>query len=278
MERTKSEEKIISINGKKVFYWEKIRGQKETVVLLHGYPGSYGHLMDLATNLGEKYRLVMPNFPSCGGSEPLEEEHNLKNYAEWLNAFLQKASVDRAIIIGHSFGSRVALAFSAAYPEKVARLVLITPVLKPDSLLVYLVLLKYEIAKLLPPNACKAFLSSKLYEYAACKIVLKSKNSEQQKKIIDRGIKELQHVDPLTQIDLFEDFYKSDLSPLGKKIKAKSLIVAGEKDEVATLKSIKGLFSHMEDASLKVIKNAGHLLPFEIPGETAKIIKLWLKT
>jgi len=270
------ENKEIFIDGQRVLYCEKNSKRKKIIVLLHGYPGNYEGLMDLANNLGKKYRIIMPNFPSCGGSDPLKTENNLKNFAEWLKIFLETISVNKAIIIGHSFGSRVAMVFSATYPEMVEQMVLITPVLKPDSKFLYILSPYYKMAKLLPPMVRKKFLSNKPYEYVACKIVLKSKNNDLHKKIINRGIKELQYVYPTARIDLFEEFCKSDLIKMGDKIEAKTLIIAGGKDELVTKKSIEDFVNQVKNVSLETIENSGHLLPFESPESTAEIILSWI--
>lgn len=273
----KFEDKTISINGRKVFYRQLGQEKQGTVVFLHGYPGNYEGLSDLAKEFGDTYRIIMPNFPSCGGSEPLEGSRNLNSFADWLSTFLMELKVNQVTIVGHSFGSRVALTFADSYPKKVKHLVLITPVLKADSMLVYVVLLKYKLAKLLSPRLQKKFLSSKLYEYVACKIVLKSKNSARHKKIIERGFKELEHVHPETQIDLFEEFYRSDLTLLTEKITIPTLVIAGQEDEVAVLKSIKEFAVHMKQVSLSVLKG-GHLVPFERPRAVANIIISWLES
>jgi pimeloyl-ACP methyl ester carboxylesterase len=271
-----SEEKMVMIDGRKVFYFERGDKTQPALVLLHGYPGNYEGLLDVAHTLGNHWRIIIPNFPSCGGSEALAGKHNLEKFGQWLYDFLQHLSVENPVIIGHSFGSRVALTFAVKNPQKIRGLVLITPVLKADSVLVYVVLLKYKIAKLLPLRAQKAFLSSKFYEYMACKIVLKSKNPARQRKIIDRGFKELQHVNPDAQIDLFEEFYQSDLTVLGKKIMVPLLVIAGQKDEVATLRSMRALMATTKNAVLKIMKNSGHLVPFEKPVAIANSINEWL--
>jgi pimeloyl-ACP methyl ester carboxylesterase len=268
------EKKEILISGKKVFYLEKGKKLKKTIVLLHGYPGNYETLLDLARKLGNRYRIVMPNFPSCGGSEPFKDDYNIKAYVEWLELFLKGISVKKATLIGHSFGARVALVFSIVYPKKIERLVLIAPVLRPDSPFKYILMPKYKIAKFLPAYASRAFLSSKIFEYVACKVV--SMNPEQQRNITRRGVVELQYVYPKAHVDLFEEFYNLDLTPLGKQIKAKTLVIAGKQDRFATLDAIEIFAGQIKKGVLKVAKNSGHLLPTEHPEIAAAFIKDWI--
>ena len=84
----KFKKNITAVNGCKTYYWEKNQGQNKTIVLLHGFPGSHQGLIDMANGLGN-YRIIIPDLPACGLSEPLKEKHNLENYSQWLNNFLK---------------------------------------------------------------------------------------------------------------------------------------------------------------------------------------------
>ena len=139
----------ISIHGKKTSYWEKHHTQKPTIVFLHGFPGSHRGLVTVADSIPD-HRLLIPDLPACGASESLGTEYALKPYAAWLNDFLTSLAIERAVIIGHSFGARVALRFGLDHPEKVEKLVLIAPVTKVDSLIGGLSALYYKVALALP--------------------------------------------------------------------------------------------------------------------------------
>lgn len=269
-------EKEIIIKGKKVFYLHRNGNKKEKIVLLHGFPGNYMQIFDFADAFSRNYEVIVPSLPACGGSEPLSGTIDLRRYADWFNAFLEQMNIDTVVIIGHSFGARIALTFYLAYPQKVEKLILITPVFKPDGFLPYIVFLRYKIAELLPQRLRRAFLTTKLYEELAHAIVLKSAKGKFRRNIVSKGIRELNHLDPKTHIELFQEFYKSDLTHFGTKIGVHSLIVAGAEDEVATLRSIKEFIRNSQNISLHVIENAGHLLPFEQPLPTAHTIQQWL--
>jgi len=78
------------------------------------------------------------------------------------------------------------------------------------------------------------------------------------------------------EIEVFDEFYKSRLISEGGKIDINTLIVASDKDEIATVSSVKGLRKRFTHSELKVMKNSGHLVPLERPLATAKIIQGWL--
>ena len=118
----KFKKKKIVINGAEVFYLEKSHARGIPMIFLHGFPGRHKGLVGVAKNFPDR-RIVIPDLPACGASEPLPVAHSLKNYAVWLNDFLAALSIKRAIVVGHSFGARVALRFAVDHPRKIERLV-----------------------------------------------------------------------------------------------------------------------------------------------------------
>src|SRR3989344_1825037 len=99
------------------------------MILIHGFPGNHHGLVELARSL-DNYRLILPDLPASGESEALAGKHTLSNIGDWLNEFLEKLSIEKTIILGHSFGARAALVFAGQHPGKVEKLILITPAVR----------------------------------------------------------------------------------------------------------------------------------------------------
>lgn len=265
----------IIINKRKTFYWEKNRNQKEAIVFLHGFPGNHEGLIDMANGLND-YRLIVPDLPACGQSEPLEGRYNLENYSNWLNAFLDNLSLKKAVIIGHSFGSRVALFFTDRYPEKVKKLVLITPVVRVKGLVSRIVAIEYRIAEALPKNLRKVWLSNVIHRKVSELILFKSAGLERRQEILAKDTKERRNFNPEINIELFDEFYRFSLVPVAKKIKTKSLVIAGDLDSIAPLKLVKELASQLVNGEIIVMEHSGHIVVLEKPLTTASIIEKWL--
>ncbi len=103
------------------------------VVLLHG-AGS--NLQDMNLALGErlaaKHRVILVDRPGFGFSVRKSGEGSSPAYqAAVLRELLDRLGVDRAIIVGHSWGGTLALTFALDYPKHVAGLVLIAPPTHP---------------------------------------------------------------------------------------------------------------------------------------------------
>ena len=71
------------------------------------------------------YRVLAWDMPGYGESPMLSAERaDAGDYAEALAQLLDRAGVERAVLVGHSLGALVASAFAAKYPGRVLRLVL----------------------------------------------------------------------------------------------------------------------------------------------------------
>jgi len=269
--------RIATISNRKFFYLDNDNPSQKVILLLHGFPGNHFGMIDLANNIGNDYRIIIPDLPACGSSDILEGKHNLKNYSDWLNDFLIKLSINEVIIVGHSFGSRIALVFTNYYPKKVKGLVLITPVLKVDGLLNRIISIYYGITGIFPKYLQKIMLSNGFGKKMGDLFIFKSADPKIHKEIIDRDIKEIKKTKPQVSIEIFAEFYKFSLIPVGKEIKKDSLVIASELDMISPLGPIKELVRQIPKAKLEIMKKCGHLVPLEKPKSTSKIIRRWLK-
>lgn len=98
------------------------------VLFLHGWalgPSSYRRALVRLARLG--CRVYAPVLPGSGRTARLPDgDATLGGYARWLEAFLDAVRVDEPVlVIGHSFGGGVAIAFAHGRPERVLSLALI---------------------------------------------------------------------------------------------------------------------------------------------------------
>jgi pimeloyl-ACP methyl ester carboxylesterase len=95
------------------------------LVMLHGYRAGadywFPHPMP---ELARHHHVIAPDLPGFGYSGPLPD-YNLPTYAAALSAFFDVLRLEKVDLLGHSFGSQVAIAAAATYPSRVDRLVLV---------------------------------------------------------------------------------------------------------------------------------------------------------
>ena len=108
-------------------------GKGTAVVLLHGFLENKTMWKDLAPKLAEKNRVISIDLLGHGDSDCLGYVHSMEENAEIVKAILSNLKIRKAIIIGHSMGGYVALAFAELFPNAVKGLVLMNSTAKEDS-------------------------------------------------------------------------------------------------------------------------------------------------
>ncbi|MFB9107113.1 alpha/beta fold hydrolase [Flavobacterium gyeonganense] len=108
-------------------------GEGTTIVLLHGFLENKKMWHDYAVFFSEIYRIITIDLLGHGESECLGYVHEMEENARAVNAVLENLKIEKAIILGHSMGGYVGLAFAELYPEKLQKLVLLNSTSKEDS-------------------------------------------------------------------------------------------------------------------------------------------------
>ncbi len=113
----------IKINNRSVSYVEG--GEGPPLVYVHGWPlGS--HATDpMLQALAEDFHLYAPKLPGFGDSAPLGVEHNIANYARFLEDFINTLGHEKVFLMGCSLGGAIGLAFTLKNRERVRALVLV---------------------------------------------------------------------------------------------------------------------------------------------------------
>jgi pimeloyl-ACP methyl ester carboxylesterase len=100
--------------GKTLFY--RTIGEGPLVVLLHGF-GEDGSIWKEQYPIFPRHRLLVPDLPGSGRSEAIEDM-SMEGLAEALRVLVEKETGgEKVILIGHSMGGYITLAFAEAYPD-----------------------------------------------------------------------------------------------------------------------------------------------------------------
>ncbi|HPK05743.1 MAG TPA: alpha/beta fold hydrolase [Bacteroidales bacterium] len=99
-------------------------GAGEPVIILHGLFGISDNWITHAKRLAEKFEVFIPDLRNHGQS-PHSHVFNYQVLVEDLLEYMQEQQLEKAIIIGHSMGGKVAMNFALAYPYMINKLVVI---------------------------------------------------------------------------------------------------------------------------------------------------------
>ncbi len=120
--------RFVSVAGSRLHYVEAGRssGEAPPIVLLHGNPGSTRDFELVVPALAATHRVVAIDRPGHGYSErPDLRAATPIAQARQLHAALTQLDISRPILVGHSWGGSVALAYATEFPDDVAGVALL---------------------------------------------------------------------------------------------------------------------------------------------------------
>ena len=118
----------MNIDGININYIDYGKKNANAIVLLHGWGQNIEMMRMLGDPFKEKYRIIILDFPGFGLSEEPKEVIGVDGYTCILEKLLNKLNIKNPILIGHSFGGRVAVKFSSR--NDVSKVILLSPALR----------------------------------------------------------------------------------------------------------------------------------------------------
>lgn len=247
------------------------RGGGEPVVLLHGFPTSSHLWARVAPCLPPDRRVLLVDLLGYGRSDrPDGQSLAVRAHGERVIALFDALGINYACVVGHELGSAVALAMAVRWPQRVARLGLVSPVAYDEWPARELRLLRamLPLTRHLPPT----FLLSLLRKEAVRGYV----DQEAGERSVTRYLRPFRTaegrdalVEHLHALDAAET---QALTPRLKDLVMPTAVVAGAHDAFAPLATAERLAADIPGATLDVVAEGRHYLPEEQPRAVADVI------
>jgi pimeloyl-ACP methyl ester carboxylesterase len=109
------------------------KGTGKAVVLLHGFLENSTMWKEISEELSKKYRVICIDLLGHGETENLGYIHTMETQAEMVKAVLNHLKLRKYILIGHSMGGYIALAFAKLFPKNVKGISLMNSTALPDT-------------------------------------------------------------------------------------------------------------------------------------------------
>ncbi|HSP65511.1 MAG TPA: alpha/beta fold hydrolase [Candidatus Deferrimicrobium sp.] len=236
-------------------------GSGADVVILHGW-GATKELMAPVAQRLSGYRTVVPDLPGFGDTPAPARGWGVEEYAAWALALLDRLGIERAHLVGHSNGGRVAVALAVAHPERVGRLVLtdsagIRPRHGPGHHV------RVRTFKVLRAAARWRWLPARLRESA-------------QRRAAERGSADYRAASGALR-DTMVRLVNTDMRPWLARLTVPTLLIWGERDEETPLADGRTMERLIPDAGLVVFEGAGHFAYAEQPDRFCRIVDVFLR-
>ncbi|HYB89766.1 MAG TPA: alpha/beta hydrolase [Candidatus Binataceae bacterium] len=236
------------------------RGRK--IVLVHGAGGN-GHRWHRQVDaLGASHSPVALDLPGHGRSSGVEGLMSVPDYADFVVAFLDALKVGSAVIAGWSMGGAIAMDLALRYPARVEALVLVATAAKFN-------VAKDRIDALRAVTMGRAPQAFTTDGYSP-------RTLKENFDVVREGWMEQIKTDPRVRYTDMLACSQVDLRESIAKIDKPTVIFAGADDQGTTVADAELIKSKIRGAKLKVVADAGHMIPSERPGELNGAIEQFL--
>lgn len=241
---------------------------KTPIVILHGWGKEVsGTRFATLKRLLEKkgYPVFTPDLPGFGTNQDIAKDYVFEDYVafakQYVEGVAEKEKSKKVILVGHSFGGRIAIRFTAENNGLVEKLILTGASGIPRSLPSLKKKIVYRLTKILGPLfAAPPF--SLFYTLF--------------RKVVYYSIGEMDYYKADNLRTTFKNVYLVSIEKDLPNVKVATLLVWGANDTLTPLKDGKLMNEKIRQSKLIVVADATHRLPYEMPEIFAEKIEGFL--
>lgn len=247
----------IAIRGNIISYRTEGEG-KDAIVFLHGWRSEGAAWLPVIAALGtRKEKLIVPDLPGFGSSGIGREGMTLGEYADIVCELIaHEAPEGKVTIVGHSFGARVGVKIANQNPPFLSRLILVA-------------------SGGARPNA---FMRTATWLMAKClKPIFRPRFMHGPRNAIYGLIGAEDYIARPELKATLMNILAEDIDMLLPKIRTKTLVVWGDKDDMAPVAYGRKITKLIPGAEMKIMEGTGHWCLQERPEEFAGIVRDFLE-
>ncbi len=241
---------MIEVDGLKINYIKYGYESGNNIVLLHGWGQNIEMMKMIGDRFSKHFQITIIDLPGHGKSEEPKQALEVIDFVEILEHLLRKLNIDNPILIGHSFGGKIALLYASKYLTKKV-IVLASPFKKEVQELSF----KVKVLKFLK----KVPILNKLESYA--------------KKHI--GSDDYRNASPMMR-QILVNTVNCDITEDVKKIKCPTLAIWGTLDEEVPVERAHELENLIEDCGVVIYEGCTHYAYLERLEQTIRVIRNFL--
>ena len=88
---------------------------EKTLIYLHGWGQNIEMMEPIAKPFMNEYNILILDLPGFGKSNEPKDIWSLEDYATMLHSLIDKLKIKKIILIGHSFGGKIALIYASIF-------------------------------------------------------------------------------------------------------------------------------------------------------------------
>ncbi|MDD5481901.1 MAG: alpha/beta hydrolase [Candidatus Shapirobacteria bacterium] len=237
---------FVKITARMTINFQEFGKGRQKIIFLHGWQQNSKSFLSLVPFLYRQFKLYFLDLPGFGKTPLSTNLSSSTDYARLISRWLQKKQINKPVVVGHSFGGKVAALLASQCPQELEKLILIAPAGIPHPRW------WYPLSAKIPPK-----IKQKLEPIT--KIVFTS-----------RDFKEAGPLQPI-----LANIVKEDLRSVFANIHAPTLIIWGKTDQELPLTDGQEINRLIPNSQLKIIP-AGHFPFWDQPKKAAQIISRFI--
>lgn len=253
-------EKDIEIGSLRMHYDETGPVDGRPVVLMHGWGCNFLTVRSIAAILETGMHVFNLDLPGHGKSPEPPTIWGVGEYTDFVKKFIDILKLQDPVLIGHSFGGRIAIMLASQCPLTKMMLVDAAGIKPKRHLKYYIKVYSFKIAKHVLPLVLGK------------KRALKTLDAWRGK----AGSADYRQASPIMR-QIMSKAINQDLTPLLTTIKASTLLIWGEKDTATPMRDARIMEKNIPDAGLVSFPDAGHFSFLDEPGQFRAVAKEFFK-
>lgn len=233
--------------------------EKNPVVLvLHGWADSALSWKQFAQKLSRDYRVIVPNLPGFGGTQPPKQSWGLTDFGLYLSAFTKKLNIQPHAIVGHSNGGAIAIRGVARGFLNAEKLVLLASagIRTSDTgkkTILRVIAKTGKIVTVPFPTSVRVKMRQKLYGAIGSDLLVAG------------------HMQ-----DTFKRVIRDDVQDDARLLRLPVLLIYGEKDASTPIIFGEQYKELIKDATLEVFPEVGHFVHLDVPDKVHEVVTEFL--
>jgi pimeloyl-ACP methyl ester carboxylesterase len=232
-------------------YYET-HGEGTPVIFLHGFPFDHTIWRPLVEPLQGQARLILPDLRGFGESPASGDVYSMRLLAEDLVRLMDRLEIDRAVLVGHSMGGYVSMAFAQAYPNRLLGLGLVATQAAADP----------------PERRQSRYKTAEAVAHKGARVVASN--------MVNTLTPRRELIEPITQLILKAQpagvvgalkgmAERPDLTGALSNITVPAVVLYGASDQIVSRDRVETMAQMLPKGWLVEIPNAGHMLMMEEP-------------
>ncbi len=247
-----------------------VLGSGKPLVLIAGITCDNNHWSLMKSELSKSFQLIMPDNRGVGKSDTPECNYTVADMAADIVALLDNLNLDKVSILGHSMGGAIAQYLACYYPERVEKLIISHSFIKFRASSIMFCQHEYLLAEL---NASPEIRATAILPFiysddfigngANVQALINAIATTKSKQSLDSYKQQIYAISEFNSMDYIQ------------KIKAETLVIAGEFDKLAPFQDSQEIVNKLDNAKLKIMAGA-HVPMWETPEQYANLITAFL--